>query len=58
LGGTVKAVAVVGSDGRVKKVKAVGGSPLFVQAAQNAIFQWKYAPGSETQEAVELRFTP
>jgi outer membrane biosynthesis protein TonB len=58
LGGTVKAVAVVGSDGKVKKVEAVGGSPLFVQAAQNAIVQWKYAPGSETQEVVELHFTP
>lgn len=58
LGGTVKAVAVVGSDGKVKKVEAVGGSPILVQAAQNAIAQWKYAPGAESQEAVELRFTP
>ena len=58
VGGTVKAVAVVGSDGKVKKVEAVGGSPLLMQAAQNAIAQWKYAPGAETQEAVELHFTP
>ena len=58
LGGTVKAVAVVGSDGKVKKVEAVGGSPLLVQAAQSAIAQWKFAPGTETQEAVELHFTP
>lgn len=58
LGGTVKAVALVGSDGKVKKVEAVGGSPLLVQAAQNAISQWKFAPGGETQEAVELHFTP
>jgi len=58
LGGTVKALAVVGPDGNVKKVQAVGGSPLLVQAAQNAIAQWKYAPGTETQETVELHFTP
>jgi len=58
LGGTVRAVAVVGSDGKVKKVEAVGGSPLLVQAAQNAISQWKFAPGAESQEAVELHFTP
>lgn len=58
LGGTVKAVALVGSDGKVKKVEAVGGSPILVQAAQSAIAQWKFASGGETQEAVELHFTP
>ncbi len=58
LGGTVKAIAQVGSDGKVKKVEAVGGSPLLVQAAENAIAKWKYAPGGESQETVELHFTP
>jgi len=58
LGGTVKAIALVGSDGKVKKVDAVGGSPLLMQAAQDAISHWKFAPGQETQEAVELHFTP
>ena len=58
LGGTVKVVAVVSSDGSVKKVEPVGGSPLLVQAAETAISQWKYAPGAESQESVELHFTP
>ncbi|MBZ5684481.1 MAG: energy transducer TonB [Acidobacteriia bacterium] len=58
LGGTVRVVAVVASDGSVKKVEPVGGSPLLVQAAENAISQWKYAPGAESQESVELHFTP
>ena len=58
LGGTVKAVAQVGPDGKVKKVDAVGGSPLLVQAAKTAILHWKYAPGRETQEIVELHFSP
>jgi len=58
LGGTVKAIALVGSDGKVKKVDAVGGSPLLMQAAQDAISRWRFAPGQETQEAVELHFTP
>lgn len=58
LGGTVRVVAVVASDGSVKKVEPVGGSPLLVQAAENAIAQWKYAPGAESQESVELHFTP
>ena len=58
LGGTVKVIAVVAQDGSVKKVEAVGGSPILVEAAQSAISQWKYAPGSESKETVELHFTP
>ena len=58
LGGTVKIVAVVGPDGSVKKVEPVGGSPILVQAAESAITQWKYVPGAESQESVELHFTP
>ena len=58
LGGTVKAIAQVGSDGKVKKVEAVGGSPLLVQAAEDAITKWKVAPGGESQESLELHFTP
>lgn len=58
LGGTVKIVAVVAPDGNVKKVEPVGGSPLLVQAAENAVSQWKYAPGTESRETVELHFTP
>ena len=58
LGGTVKVVALVASDGKVKKVEPVGGSPLLVQAAQGAILQWRYAAGNESRETVELHFTP
>src|SRR5579864_5806909 len=58
LGGTVKVVALVGADGSVKKVEPVGGSPILMQAAETAITQWKYAPGAEWQESVELHFTP
>jgi TonB family protein len=58
LGGTVKIVATVSSEGSVKKVDAVGGSPILVQAAETAVIQWKYAPGAESQESVELHFTP
>jgi TonB family protein len=58
LGGTVKVVALVGTDGSVKKVEPVGGSPILMQAAETAITQWKYAPGAESQESVELHFTP
>ena len=58
LGGTVKMVAMVGPDGSVKRIEPVGGSPLLMQAAQNAVAQWKFAPGAESRETVELHFTP
>lgn len=58
LGGTVRVVAVVAPDGYVKKVEPLGGSPLLMEAAQNAVSKWKYAPGSESRETIELHFNP
>ncbi|HEY6371944.1 MAG TPA: energy transducer TonB [Candidatus Sulfotelmatobacter sp.] len=58
LGGTVKVIAVVGADGEVKSVEPVGGSPVLLKAAQDAIAKWKFAPGAESKEVVELHFTP
>ncbi len=58
LSGTVKVIAVVAADGSVKKVEPMGGSPLLVQTAINAVLQWKYAPGGESREPIELHFNP
>ncbi len=58
LSGTVKVVALVAPDGKVKKVQPVGGSPVLVQAAESAVSQWKFAPGAESNETIELHFTP
>ena len=58
LGGTVKVIVTVTPDGSVKKMDPVGGHPLLVQSAETAISQWKYAPGTESRETVELHFTP
>lgn len=58
LGGTVRVVAVVGPDGKVKRVQTVGGSPLLLQSAERAVSQWKYTPGNESEEIVELHFDP
>ncbi|HLV85407.1 MAG TPA: energy transducer TonB [Candidatus Sulfotelmatobacter sp.] len=59
LAGTVKLVAVVGPDGKVKTVESVGGSPLLIQAARDAVTKWKYAPAaSESRESVEFHFNP
>lgn len=58
LGGTVRLVATVGADGSVKKVELVGGAPILVLAAQNAVSLWRYVPGEESRESVELTFAP
>jgi TonB family protein len=58
LSGTVKVIAVVGTDGDVKTVEPVGGSPVLLKAAEDAVAKWKFAPGGESKETVELHFSP
>ena len=59
LSGTVKVVAVISPDGKVKTVQALGGNPLLIQAAEGAISQWKFAPAvAESKETIELHFHP
>jgi TonB family protein len=59
LSGTVKVLAVVAPDGTVKAVQPMGGSPVLIQAAQDAVYKWKFATGSaETKEPIELHFDP
>jgi len=57
--GTVKVVAIVAPDGKVKSVEPAGGHPLLIQASKEAILQWKYAPAAtESREPIELHFHP
>jgi TonB family protein len=57
LDGTVKLIATVAPDGKVTSVQPMGGSPLLIQAGQDAIAQWKFAPaGAESKEVIELHF--
>jgi TonB family protein len=55
--GSVKLELVVAANGQVKSVKPLGGHPLLIDAAQNAVKQWRYEPGAEGTEVVEIRFT-
>jgi TonB family protein len=55
--GSVKLELLVAANGQVKTVKTLGGHPLLIDAAQNAVKQWKYEPGQEGTELVEIRFT-
>jgi TonB family protein len=57
--GAVKLEALVSPSGTVKSVQVVGGNPLLVQSAQNAIREWKWEKAEhETTELIEFRFHP
>lgn len=59
IGGTVRLSVTVTPSGNVKSVKPVGGNPILVDAAMDAVKRWKYAPSesSDTFE-VKLEFVP
>ena len=54
--GAVRLELLVAPNGQVKAVKTLGGHPLLIDAAQSAVKQWKYEPGQEGTEVVEIRF--
>jgi TonB family protein len=59
LSGVVKLVAVVAPNGSVKSLGVVGGNPVLVKAAQEAVTTWKFAPAAQdTRQTIELRFSP
>jgi TonB family protein len=57
LSGKVKVEAIVTPDGRVKDTRTIGGSPVLVSAARDAIRMWRYeAAPKETVEVIEIEF--
>ena len=57
--GTVKVLVVVSASGTLKDTKVVGGNPLLVNAAMDALKKWKFEPGdSESSGTVEFKFQP
>lgn len=59
IGGSVRLSATVLANGDVIKVDILGGNPIFVASAINAVRKWKYAPAaSQTKEEVQINFTP
>ena len=56
--GVVKIEATITAGGAVANTKVVGGHPLLVEAAVDALKKWKYeAAGETTTTVVEFRFT-
>jgi TonB family protein len=59
LTGRVKLQITIAADGHVVTTQPLGGSPLLVDAATEAVKKWVYEPGSkETTEVVEFYFSP
>jgi len=57
--GTVKVQIVIGTDGKIKGTSFIGGHPVLVNAVEETLKNWKYAPGSgETTTQLEFNFHP
>lgn len=55
--GKVKIEATIAPDGHVTNTRVIGGSPLLVNAAMDALKKWRFEPGpKETSEVVEFTF--
>ncbi len=55
--GTVKVLVVVSRDGTVKDSRVVGGNPILVNSAVDALKKWKFEPATEESTGVvEFRF--
>jgi protein TonB len=59
ISGTVKVAVVVSATGVVKSTKVLGGHPLLVDAAVDAVRKWKFEAGPEDSSGViEFKFQP
>lgn len=58
-GGSVKLKVVIAADGRVEDAEALGGHPMLIAAATEAVKRWRFEPGpSETTVVIEIKFDP
>ena len=59
LSGVVRVQVVVSPNGSVKETKVIGGHPILVTAAVDAVKKWKFDPASaETTGTLEIEFDP
>ena len=54
--GTVKIEVVIAANGSIKSLKPIGGHPLLIQSASEALKKWRFAPGPETTTIVVFQF--
>jgi len=59
LAGVVKLEVTVTPSGTVKDTKVIGGNPILVNAAADAVKKWRFEPANdESVGVVEFRFDP
>ena len=57
LTGVVKIEVIIGTDGKVKRTRVVGGHPVLASEAEKAAIQCEFEPGpKETSEVIEFKF--
>ena len=56
LSGAVRIEVVIAPNGDIKSTRALGGHPLLIEAATEALRKWKYEPGPETTTILEFHF--
>jgi TonB family protein len=54
ISGAVVLKAVIGKDGSIKDLQALSGHPMLIQAATDAVRQWRYKPYVLEGEPVEV----
>jgi TonB family protein len=54
IGGVVRLSVEITPRGTVGAVRPIGGNPILIDAAVDAVKQWKYAP-RETAQTVEVK---
>ena len=59
LSGVVRVQGVISPSVSVKETKVIGGHPILVTAAVDAVKKWKFDPASaETTGNLEIKFDP
>jgi TonB family protein len=57
IAGTVKVIVVVAPNGTLKTTRVLGGNPVLVNAAVDALKKWKFEPASQDSTGtVEFKF--
>ncbi|HTA41498.1 MAG TPA: energy transducer TonB [Bryobacteraceae bacterium] len=52
--GTVRLQATIGRDGAIRNVQVLSGPPLLIEAAKQAVEQWRYQPTLLNNQTVEV----
>lgn len=59
LRGSVRVEALIKPNGTVKSIQVIGGHPVLVDAAEDALRHWRWEPAArETRQTVEFKFDP